>query len=320
MLNKVVAFTILILILSFLCGGQTPPVEKWTRIEAYKSEVSVTFPPDYLIDARSHADGQFFRAIAYQNGVMMEMKIEKYDDGRNRLNRTLPNGDEKGYAFTMNGVQGRQMSSQSASGYSERIYLASGDRYYSLRVVSPNTKKIELRRFSYSIEINGQPFYERKSIVNFPEDAVSAESLKTSNTVKEAFERKSDKQKINVEFNNEAKFVEPPTLPINVRPALIVDRQNPDMRSLLPFGFGRPPPKMSARLVIKLLANGQVGDIEVYSGSNKNFARACVEAAKKIKFVPARQGDRDIDSITVQDYDVLMAAVSGTILVPGSVR
>lgn len=320
MFNKVMACTILILIVGILCSGQTTPAEKWTRIESYKSEVSVAFPPDYLIDADRHADGQFFRVVAYQNGVMMEMRIGKDNDSRNRLNRISPNGDEKGYAFTIKGVQGRQMFSQHGSGYSERIYLASGDRFYSLRVVSLNKEENELRRFSYSIEVSGQPFYERKSLVNFPEEKVSAASLKTSTAVKEAFDRKSDEQKINVEFSDESKFAEPPALPTSVRPALIVDRPNPDMRSMIPFGFGRPPPKMSAKLVIKLLANGQVGGIEVYSGSNKNFARACAEAAKKIKFVPARDGYRDIDSISVQDYGVLVAAVGTTVVVPGRVR
>lgn len=305
----------LITVLTIFGFGQAP-AEKWTRIVGEKGEVSAAFPADYLVDAEKRVNSQFCRIIGYRNGVNVEMTIRNDPDSRNHLSLLSAVDGEKGVAFTINGVQGRKFSAESGTRYSERIFFASGDRLYHITVNALSSKKEELLRFLHSILVNGTPMYVRQTSDNWPEETIQVSLLTTSGAVSAVYERKYDSHQINIVYERDSKFAGYPAPATDVRPAIILERPNPDIRSM--FVASRPP-GMSAKLAIHFLASGQIGDITAYS-SDKNFARVCVEAAKKIKFIPAKDGDKDVDSVGVQDYSAIFAGITTMVGIPRTIR
>ncbi|MGH9948949.1 MAG: hypothetical protein ACRD6X_17385 [Pyrinomonadaceae bacterium] len=297
-----------ILIAASICVGQVASTEKWTRIESEKGEVSISVPPGFLVDVEKRDTGRFFQIMAYSNGVKIEMLVQKDSDSKNRIKRVSPIGYEQIYEFKIKSIEGREMVSHANAKSSRRIYIASGDRFYNLHVESLSATSAELSRFLYSIMVAGQPLYKRKATVNFPEEQVLASSLATSTEVREAFARKFNKQKANVEFRDESTFVELTPLSAGMTPAIIVDKPFPRMTSVTGIGVhSRSTSQFQAKLVVNFLANGDVGDIVVYSNSNKSYAKACVEAVRKIRFVPAKDGNKNIDSLAVVDYRTMIA-------------
>jgi len=63
--------------------------------------------------------------------------------------------------------------------------------------------------------------------------------------------------------------------------------------------------------LVTFLANGQIGDIIVYSNSDKNFIKECINVARKIKFVPAKIGEKYVDATMVVDYATTIFVFSG---------
>jgi TonB family protein len=75
--------------------------------------------------------------------------------------------------------------------------------------------------------------------------------------------------------------------------------------------FGQNPMKAATakaaekgvvRLKIVLLATGKVGDITVVSGLTKELNDQAVEAARQIKFEPARVNGKPVDKLVTFDY------------------
>src|ERR1035437_9409453 len=308
---RIKALGVIVILLGCTLLGEAKNVtgEIWTRVASEKNEVSVSFPKGYLVDAHKLADGQSLRIISYQNGVLMELKVVKALDSENRLDRIFPVTGEEGNSFKIGGIKGRQMTSIQGGGFSERIYLAAGDRFYTVSAKSPIKDREEIRRFNYSILVGGQPLYERKTLVSLPEETVMAASLTSNHSVEDAYVRKTNDQQIAVQYQPEAKFAIPVASGTIVRPVIVLEKPNPDHRLFMQPGT-RPPANMSARLVIKFLASGQIAEIAVYSDSSKSFAKACVEAAKKIKFLPARDVNSEIDSVVVEDYRIMTASTT----------
>lgn len=102
------------------------------------------------------------------------------------------------------------------------------------------------------------------------------------------------------------------TLPPN-----IVERPFPRIRPA--FDPVNSTKGLTAKLRISLLANGQVGDITVYSDQSKEFIKACVESAKKIKFVPAKRNGKNVDYTVMESYDVTITSFTDIRVVPGRI-
>jgi hypothetical protein len=311
-------FTLRLLVLTSCFGalftymsGQSAAVEKWTRIDLGKNEVSIAVPPGFLVDADKRANGKIFRVIAAANGVSMDVALEKNTNAR--IDRISPLQGEKGSAFRIDKVDGKVIStSDPKQRFSQRMYLAAGDRFYTIMIEAPSSNSAELTRFLYSILINGNPLFKRLAMRNFPEESVAASDLKTSPEVSEAFARKFDKNPSKTVFKKASEFVPPPDPRYNIVPAISVDRPYPRPSGIPSRSL------MEANVVVTYLANGQIGDVAVYSDADKSFATACADAARKIKFVPARDGNKSIDYVHVEHYSVMLMAlpVSGAFIVP----
>jgi len=283
-------------------SGQTAAVEKWTRIDLGKNEVSIAVPPGFLVDADKRANGKLFRVIAAVNGVSMDIALEKNTNVR--IDLISPLQSEQGSAFKIDKIQGKVIStSDPKQNFSQRMYLAAGDRFYTIKIEAPSANSADLTRFLYSILVNGKPLFKRLATRDFPEESVAASDLTTSAEVSEAFARKFDKNTLKPIFKKASEFVPLPDPPHNIAPPILVDRPYPRPSGIPSRNM------MEANVVVTYLANGQIGDVVVYSDGDKSFATACADATHKIKFVPARNGNKNVDYVHVEHYSVMLTAV-----------
>lgn len=297
-------------------SGQASSDDVWTRVETEKKEVSVTFPSDYIADLKKRSNGQMYRVVGFKNGVFMELKVTKDADPKARLERIdIADSDSSKISKIGKLNAKRFVSTGSLGKYFQKVYAASNEYLFSLNVESAAGDKPEVLRFLGSIKLsNEQIFRPLEKYVNL-EKPVSIASLETNPSVIGYLDRKSDKYVGKVTFQPESKFVIPTVAASNVRPAIVLDTQYPRPKV---GGFGMTNSTMSCKVVINFLSIGEVGDITVYSDSNIDFKRACAEAAKKTKFIPAWDGNKNVDFIDVQRHELRTALLTTTVVaVPG---
>jgi hypothetical protein len=282
---------------------------KWTRIEIDKKELSVAFPPGFIVDAEKKEGLTGNRTIitGWRNGVRMELHVSKTGDAGERLQRVVASKVSNLSNFTVNGLKGKKISSSVADGrFFEKIFLAGDNHFYFLKVEARNNRKEEIARFLYSIQVKGKPMFVTADKNRNPaEEIVSFADLKTSPEVIEALNRKTGKNQIKVirelaplpgEFIPDENYSRPP---------IVVNHPFPQYRGNITGG------SLEATLKINFLANGQIGDITVYSGAtDKDFVEACVDAARKIKFIPAQIDGKDADAVDFQEYSIQIYTVT----------
>ncbi len=300
-----ISIILLIIFSSVLCvSAQENSAGKWMRVETENKEISVSFPPGFIVDAGKRGFTQIHRIVGYQNSVNMEMRIFKEKNAENMLNGIISK-EGKSSNFTSNGLKGRRTVLAENEHFFETIHLASKDYLYFFRVEAASSKKDEVKRFLFSIKINGKPMYAQTDKTDFPEDVVSVKTLKTSPEVTEALNRKYEKQKIKVTNKPLADFKNVEDFTQDVRPPIILDSFIVDFRQRI----DRNVPvntTYSAWLKVTFLASGQVGDITAFSNDrgilalsedDKTFIDACVDATRKTKFIPAQSGGKNVDAV-----------------------
>jgi len=291
-------------------SGQDIRTEKWTRISFDKNELSVAVPNYYLVDAEKRSNGKWLHVMAFENGVSIDITFEKDDTGR--IDRISPTKGEVASAFKIDKIQGRVItSSPNEHKFAQQIYLSSGDRFYTVTTEAPTLSNDVLIRFLYSLLIDDKPVFKRSATIDVPENSIAASALTTSVEVTAAFPRKPDKSSGTTAYKKASEYVPPSEGSSTVVPAMVVDRP-------YPHPSGTPSrDTMSADVVVNYLANGQIGDVTVYSDAGRDFASACADAARKIKFIPAHNGDKAVDYARVEHYSVMVRAIriSGPVIV-----
>jgi hypothetical protein len=185
--------------------------------------------------------------------------------------------------------------------YFEHLYIASNDFNYFVSVRGKLKNKAELQRFLFSVILGGKPLFQQKEKSTFEEETVSLDTLKTSAEVSEAYGRKIEKKEIKISYETDSsqyeeinyeKFTRLPIILESPYPTL--NRRDVQIGNLIYI----------AKLKVNFLAEGQIGDIIVYSNSKKDFMKACVEAARKIRFIPAQIDGKNVDATMIVDYSM----------------
>ncbi len=299
---------------AFAQADNPAAIEKWQRIESADKEFSVALPPGGITDAEERDYGQKLKYVAFRNGVQMELNIIK-DETRvkNRL-IGLQQSVKKNLTLSHSGGFSilKYDSAASDQTFGNSIWIAKKDTMYILKVEAPSIQAAEVARFLYSINIQGKPLIVQKEKTNFPEETVSVSALKTSPEVTEAFSRKPEK-------NNSKTIYEVSSDDLNAvetaglsRKAVILDRPAPRPNPGMMRGGGSSG-SFVLKLKVNLLANGQIGDITVLSVVNKEFTQACLEATRKIRFVPAQKDGQNVDSVQLIDYTFQIFAMPGRV-------
>jgi hypothetical protein len=311
-----------ILLIFFLLFGfdqifaQENPVstEKWLRIESDAEDFSVALPSNAIIDAEERKYGQILKAVAFQNGVEMELLIIKSNDDKYRRVNILPNDGRKLVSFKVGEFMIIKSEPRLPTGkFHNSFFIVKKDTTYTLSVTAKTGREKEVEQFLDSLILDGKSFAAQKEKQNLAEELVSVSALKTSAEVTEAFNRKLQKNKIKVTYeaaSSDADDVETEGL---TRPATILERPSPTLDASF-ASMGGASGIFAVKLKINFLANGSIGDITVLSVVNKEFSKACVEAAQKIRFVPAQSNGKNVDSVRIVEYTI--GIFSAPVIVP----
>lgn len=308
------------------CFGQTSSSpnnesEKWTRIETAAQELSLAIPPNYIVDAEKNGFGQLYKITALINDVLIEFTVSKSKTSKEMSFIQTPDGL---YSTTfktkdLNGI--RSFNSSTETGLRESISISGDKNYYHISVTASDRKKPEIERFLYSIKIRGESLFKTQNAQNYPENLITINSLATSPEVIEAVERKLEKKKVKVEK----------VIPTNAdqiisyaeysRPPVIVNQPFPSFKPRLQDLKRNTPTSFQTKIKLTLLADGQIGDITVVAGSYGPYTDACVDAARKTRFVPAQKNGVNADSVKIIEYEIrIFSVTSPTMIAPGNVR
>ena len=268
----------------------------WKRLEAGNNEISFSLPEGFLFKKERRSAYEGMDLFAFENGVTLRVSVSTQQDPVANLSRiSIETARFPAVLdFEISGIRGRSVT-MTDRGYEHQLYFASKKRYYVLDVVSESKDNSTVVAFLRSILIKGQPLLESAAGEPSSSDgeATSIKSLRPSPEVAEAHKRKTGKFEGKVEFEPLAAYTPCPHEP-KVRPAFLVTSLTPEMGSL-PRNQG--PVNMSGDMLInvRLLSDGRVGDIIVYSDIERGVLRVFADAAKKLKFVPAERNGAPAD-------------------------
>ena len=278
----------------------------WTRLTPANGEVSASFPPGYLVDAQEKKSGQKYFIYAFEDGVEFEMKV--FEDELAPRNLQLVAYDKSPTTtetkIKIEDVLGKTVVRRSDP-FEASFYFASKRFYYILRARSQKGDSKSIGRFLRAIQVKSKSIIEPTGVAAETDQVIQLTTLRSSPEIVTALDAKSGSGG-SVEFGLEArdltKFPQDPV----ARPVIIVHRQYPKLEYKHLQG-ARQQGTLVVKLRIKFLANGQIGDIGVYSETNREFSEDCVDLAKKIKFIPAKKDGKAVDSYQVVTYYFVFA-------------
>jgi hypothetical protein len=308
-----------LILVCFLLGSggaaQEKSPEKWTRLESRNRDVSAAFPPGYLVDTIRDTSGLEAYVYGYKGGVRMEMRAAKRAGAKDQISY-MPSIDGLNDSnFATGKLQGRRSwSRDGAETFHETIYLASDSHFYIFTVNAPDPKRPEVERFLYSILVNAKPLYIQKEKKEYPEDFVSLEKIQSSPEVVEAYKRKIQKREIKFDYRPMSAFTAVEKYEDIARPPVVLEMDRIDFK----FDFSsnitgeNGTRTYHAKLRVNFLANGEISDITAYSDESRGYMIACAESFRKARFIPAWNGDKSIDFVSIEDCTVSTTTVNYT--------
>lgn len=298
----------LCLLLLFNLNFNAQPSD-WVRVESDTKDLSVSFPNDFIIH-NDKKDKEPTRIFGFKNGVVMELHVLKEMNPKDRLGRMTFAPDLSASEFTKNKFQGKMaVSEESRKDFHQIIYLASNKNLYHLEVSAPDKGLSEITRFLLSIKIDNEALYKGNLPQPGLETVKTFTALPTSPEIIEANARKADKTETTATYKKLSEAAARDFRRYSRAP-IVLDSSYPNFRA---SPSGNKP--FFARAEVKLLANGQVGDVVIYSDSNSIFTEACAKAARKIKFIPAQINGQNVDSVDIVEYHVRIQ--TAVMLIPG---
>lgn len=292
--------------------GQEKAAEKWTRLESRNREVSAAFPPGYIVDTLNDAPGLEAYIFGYKDGVHMVFQTSKNPRAKDQL-KYMPSIDGRNETnFNVDKMQGRRIwSRDDAETFHETTYLASDSHFYVFIVRAPDSKRPAVERFLYSIQVKAKPLYIQKEKKELSEELISLEKIQSSAEVVEAYKREYKKREIKVDYLPWSSYKETDESGNVIRPVIVLEKGKFDFSSArFPITEGTGRRTYQAKLKIHFLANGEIGDITVYSDESLGYMTACVESFRKAKFIPAWKGDKNIDYVGIEECIVSTTTVT----------
>jgi len=297
----------LFLFTAFAAAQETQSValkKEWITVQSDDKKLSVDLPADLIVDAESNEMEKINRLIGFSNGVVMELTSYRETSIFNFLNDPKFKG-ERGSTFTKEDFKGYRTSTKDENGIlSESINLANKDGYYKISITSGAGQKAEMERFLFSIKLNNKPLFSGAKEQPQTSKTVAVKSFKSSPEVIAALKRKSEKIDRNIirEISLPAKF-DTGYAGLSRAPILL---KVIELRRT--FDYSRPGIAAGAGFTavfkVTLRADGQIGDIWVYTNSKDKYIETCIDAIKKLKFIPAQKDGVNVDSFEIINLSV----------------
>jgi TonB family protein len=294
--------------------------DKWIRIKDDKSEFSILFPPNFLID--NEIEKSYILApvlaslpepvdlyekpkiIANRKSVTMSLSIYQLRNvsaAKNYLWYFVGQDTPKAnfQDFQIGDFVGRKITFDAEKGLATSVVIATKNKVYLINASAKKEDEEIYRQFVTSLVLNGnQPF---KSQTSEPADtlqSVLTSTLRTSQEILDALNQKHEKSEIRVtkstaaaqnEGRAEQNFSRPMIL-LRQPPAAFTD----DARRRNTSGY--------VKLKVTFLASGKIGDIVVVSELPHGLTESSIKAAQKIRFLPAEIDGKKVDVTSTIEY------------------
>lgn len=279
--------------------------KEWITVQSDDKKLSMDFPSDFIVDTENTEFDRKSRLIGFNDGVIMELTVYKAS-AKNRFfkNPTALN-DVNAISFKKDDFDGTRRSKKDAAGHTRTIINLGNDKgVYSIMVRVSKENEEAIGRFLFSIKINGKPLFANPKEQPQTSQTVLLGSLKSSAEVLEYSKLKSEKK----DRKLIKEMISPEIIPIDFKDLtsapIILERGKfeglPNALNRMTQNVG----EFKAVVKVSLLANGQVGDIWIYSNSSEDFIKSSAETAKKIKFIPAKKNGISVDSFEIVEYEI----------------
>jgi len=301
---KVLFALVFIILFSFVGFAQENPAatsqSDWVRIESPSKDLSLSFPPNYIVD---NEDGTY-RIYAFKDGVQLYVTMQTNKNARKEFGQGLKFLiDKKKYEFFKIGEDflGMQYNDEDnlSGDYYKWLHFASANGSYIISVRSKNlTDSSDYAKFLYSIRINDKPFFVPKNGDSQSEQKrVLISSLKTDDVVLKALKEENGKQSKleKADKQDKEKIIDT----TNYSKALIILRKP---RANYTDSARQSGTQGTVRLKVTFLATGQIGTVKVVSSLSPDLDRMSFDAAKKIKFLPAEVDGKPVDTTKFVAY------------------
>ena len=290
--------------------GQGTSAVKWTRIEA-NNEVWVAVPEGFLVDGEKSKTGKTHSVFAGAGATSIKLNFLDMTKLKGAVRRTSarPEKEEGEEVFKAEGLDGSRRCSAPSKRVSCTIWLGS-DRYIYVFTVDSLSEKPEIAKiFLASIMVRG------KAILKGEPAPVSETrqlaQLTTSPEITMALAR-TPNDPVKVTQKRLSDFAGDRELPDTVLPAVILEWPWPiegmekiNLNRQPNFGKKRTGADIvvrGARATITFSASGEIGEVVIYSDEKKSFIDECIDVVKKIKFIPAREDGKAVDSVQTVSY------------------
>lgn len=287
-----VFFSLLAMTFSFVAMTSAQGSAEWVDLEADEGEFSVRVPGGF----GSLKEATKVTAYYHTDGVSGSVQRDK-TDGMLRLSWIRPGRDDKAVyqAVSFEGFSLiRVTPGPTARAYTETIYIASKNRFYSVTAHGRDRQDPQVRRVLDSIRLKGRPLF--RNVVAVPTAARTAGAadladLKTSPEIAAALKRPDAPAKaarfetvVKTDADDISSTVYTRMLTI-LRKDKAVYTDDARERGVRGSVHGR----------VLFRADGTIGEVIMDPSMDEGLARKCAEAARRIKFLPAEVDGKPVD-------------------------
>jgi hypothetical protein len=315
------AFIILLLIApSGFAQSKLNDDMEWTRIKDDKSEFSILFPSNFLVD--NEIEKSYIlapvqaslpevidsfekpRIIGNQNSVRMSLSVFQLRQVSNAKNYLWyfvgrDTTKDKYQDFQVADFVGRKTTFDTDKTLAMSVAIAIKNKVFLINASAKNEDEKIYEKFLTYLTLNGKPLFTNQTSKS-PDlkQGIFISTLQTSPEILEVLNQKQEKSEIKVVKGTLSQQDENTGERNFSRPLIIL--RKPDFEFI--DVASRNNYSGLVKLKVNFLANGKIGDIVVVSDSEKGITELAIKAAQKIKFLPAEIDGKKVDAIRAVEY------------------
>jgi Gram-negative bacterial TonB protein C-terminal len=268
---------------------------KWTQIN-FEKTVSVSVPDGFLVDMEKNDKDRTYRIFYCGKDFQVWLSVFKHNYSKDKVKHYKMNSNDSEYA-EIDKVVARRLISDTSEIKLNMVLIGTKKYYYEFRVNMQNTDSINAKRFIDSVRIKGKQAFPQKIESLSTEKVVSDLDLQTSSEVFNALNRKVDESE---EYKKCATLDELLKEFVRLREkdiSLPIILEQPT--NFLPnqyisdFSAGKDLGEVTVSVLMK--ANGEMGEISVFSTSDEIITKSVVKVIRSVKFLPARLDGVNVD-------------------------
>jgi hypothetical protein len=274
---------------------------KWTRIE-FEKNVSVSVPEGFLVDMGAYYLRGKGRIIYQNSDFLIELDVYDYADPKRAVRNFVSDAWSVEKAETNKVIARRFIYNESP--VLDFVLVGTDKYYYKFRIQTENTNNPKVLRFIDSIKIEGKSaFPQNTESAVTDETTVSFSNLKTSSEIKFAESRNTTDineykkaSSIDEIKKQDAKAEKYSRLPFIVGKSNLFHNLVGSMIARKDLG------KVLVKVVLK--ADGNTGEVAIFSTAEEKITRGIFKQVKKRKFVPAQIDGKNADYIEIIECDL----------------